>query len=334
MKALVYEGPGVLSLREVPDPVPAEGEVLVRVHGAGICGSDIHAYLGHDERRPSPLILGHELSGVVASGVSSGSRVVINPLVTDEDSLATQLGRENLCVSRQILSMPPREGGFAELVSVPERNLIPVPDEYPLEKAALIEPIACGWHAVRVARQAVIESIEQCQCLVIGGGAIGFGSALVLRALQAGSIKVCDTNEARVQKLSDEGFDAVNNAEEIVSSNNAIDSGFHLIIDGVGSSSSRMLASRVATAGGVIVHIGLSDSDSGLDIRRLTLRGISFIGSYTYTARDFSDTAISVFEGLVGDMNWFRKASLEEGPEIFKSIHAGQIGEPKVVLTP
>ena len=106
MKALVYLGPNELAIRDVPEPQPAEGELLVRVDSVGICGSDMHAYLGHDERRPAPLILGHEAAGTVVSGPQDGRRVTINPLVTCMACPACLSGRENLCAARQIISMP------------------------------------------------------------------------------------------------------------------------------------------------------------------------------------------------------------------------------------
>ena len=83
MKALVYTGLNTLLYRAEPDPVPLAGEVLVKVEAVGICGSDMHAYHGHDARRPPPLILGHEAAGRIASGPRKGERVTINPLVVD-----------------------------------------------------------------------------------------------------------------------------------------------------------------------------------------------------------------------------------------------------------
>ncbi|MCE8456878.1 alcohol dehydrogenase catalytic domain-containing protein, partial [Rhodovulum sulfidophilum] len=67
MKALIYTGPRLLELRELPDPESGPGEALIRVEAAGICGSDMHAWAGHDDRRPAPLILGHEAAGIVVS---------------------------------------------------------------------------------------------------------------------------------------------------------------------------------------------------------------------------------------------------------------------------
>jgi threonine dehydrogenase-like Zn-dependent dehydrogenase len=77
MKALVYTHPNEVQLLDRPDPQLAEGDVLLRIDAAGICGSDMHAYHGHDSRRPAPLILGHEAAGRIAGGKRDGERVTI-----------------------------------------------------------------------------------------------------------------------------------------------------------------------------------------------------------------------------------------------------------------
>ena len=151
MKALVYDGPKVISYREVPDPIPGQDNLLIKIKAVGICGSDMHAYLGHDDRRFAPLILGHEASGTISGGNRNGERVTINPLVSCGTCLACYNGRENICPNRQIISMPPREGAFAQYVTIPERNLLTVPSDYCLQKAALVEPLAVGWHTAKLA---------------------------------------------------------------------------------------------------------------------------------------------------------------------------------------
>ena len=179
MKALVYTGVESLAYRDAPGPAPEPGEVLIKVRAVGICGSDMHAWLGHDARRPAPLILGHEAAGVITGGPRSGERVTVNPLVTCGTCPACRAGRENLCATRQIISMPPREGAFADFVRIPERNLVTVPDQVPLDIAALAEPLAVSWHAVRLGIEALHAGEAAC-ALVIGGGAIGLAAALAL----------------------------------------------------------------------------------------------------------------------------------------------------------
>ena len=198
MKALVYTGVEALDYREVPRP--AGGEHLIRIDSVGICGSDMHAYLGHDDRRPSPLILGHEGAGIVEGGPMHGQRVTINPLVTCMECPACKRGQENLCADRQIISMPPREGAFADYVTMPERNLVAVPDDVSFETAALAEPLAVSWHAVRLGMEA-LGTTPATRALVIGGGAIGVAAALALRAFGAEEITVVEPNPLRLAYL-------------------------------------------------------------------------------------------------------------------------------------
>jgi threonine dehydrogenase-like Zn-dependent dehydrogenase len=323
MKALVYTAPETLAYRDVPDPDPRRGEALVRIEAVGICGSDMHAYLGHDDRRPAPLILGHEAAGVIEGGPNAGQRVTVNPLVTCGTCPACLSGRDNLCATRQIISMPPREGAFAEAVAMPARNLIPVPDDVDIGRAALAEPLAVSWHAARLGLEALPAGMEG-PALVIGGGAIGVAAALSLRAMGRDSI-VTEPNETRRAYLADRiGLDA-----------RAAPEGTHpLVIDAVGFAATRAVASAAAMPGGVIVHVGLGEDAGGLDIRRLTLHEIAFLGTYTYTMRDFRDCAAALFDGRLGPLDWTETRPLAEGGGAFADIRAGRVAAPKIILTP
>lgn len=326
MKALVYTAPETLAYRDVADPVAADGEVMVRVDSVGICGSDMHAFLGHDERRPAPLILGHEVSGTLTSGPNSGQRVTVNPLVTCGHCKACVSGRDNLCPDRQIISMQPREGGFAEQLAMPERNLVALPDTISTDQAALAEPIACGWHAVRVGETLLSNPSN---ALVMGGGAIGVGAALSLQAQGIEDVLIIEPNATR-RAFLEEQCGQKTKAPETLGDTQFFD----IIIDGVGIEASRAQASAHATPGGVIVHIGLGSSSGGLDVRRMTLQEIAFIGTYTYTAQDFRDTAQAMFDGRLGTLNWTQDWPLENGQAAFQAIHSGEVAAPKIILKP
>ena len=324
MKALVYQGAETLAFEEATDPIPAAHEHLIRVDAVGICGSDMHAYLGHDERRPAPLILGHEAAGTIVGGSKDGLRVTINPLVSCKNCPACQAERENLCGSRQIISMPPREGAFAQYVTMPERNLVPVPDGFSIEKAALVEPLAVSWHAARLALAAA-PAIFGSEALVIGGGAIGLAAALALKAQGAEEVTIVEPNAARRAFLTEH---CTENAVAEVSA------AYPIVIDAVGIAPTRALASARAIPGGVIAHVGLGDSEGGLDIRRMTLQEITFIGTYTYTAADFVETAHALFDGRLGPTDWIATRPLADGAAAFRDIRAGAVAEPKTVLLP
>lgn len=330
MKALVYLGPNTLELRDVPEPVPEADEVLVRVEAVGICGSDMHAYHGHDSRRPPPLILGHEAAGHIASGPRKGERVTINPLVVDPSCPYAIEGRWHLSPTRQIISMPPRPGAFAELVRIPARNLVAIPDNMPITHAALAEPIAVAWHAVRVGVERVHQPLAACRVAVLGGGAIGLTSALVARHFGARSIQVGETNPLRRQTLGlEDGLSAyepgIDGPDE-----NSID----LVIDAVGAGATRAAACGMVRPGGVIVHVGLLPGHEGIDIRKITLQEITLAGVYCYTPVDFTQTVEALAEKRLGALGWFEERHLAEGPAAFHAIDAGTTPAAKIILRP
>ncbi|SLN23342.1 Putative L-galactonate oxidoreductase [Roseovarius litorisediminis] len=324
MKALIYTGPETLDYRDASMPQPKTDEALIRVESVGICGSDMHAYLGHDNRRPAPLILGHEAAGTIIGGPREGKRVTINPLVTCGTCPACISGRENLCSTRQIISMPPREGAFAQYVAMPERNLVAIPDDISTGKAALAEPLAVSWHAVRLGLEALHPAADR-QAIVIGGGAIGLGAALALRAMGVGDITIVEPNAER------RAFLGLHCDEKAVA---AGDGQFAIVVDAVGYAATRATASELAQPGGVILHIGLGEDTGGLDIRRMTLQEITFIGTYTYTAQDFRDTAQAIFNNRLGPLDWVETRPLADGAKAFADIRAGRIAAPKIILNP
>jgi L-iditol 2-dehydrogenase len=205
MKALVYTEPNVLLCREEPEPTPGNDEVLVRVEAVGICGSDMHAYHGHDSRRPPPFVLGHEAAGLVVSGPGRGARVAVNPLVPCGVCDWCLEGRPHLCPSRQLLSVPPRAGAFAELVRVPEANVVTIPEGLDSAKAALTEPLAVAYHAVNLGARLLARPLAASRCLVLGGGGIGIACALVLAMQGAAEIHIGEPNAARRQTAARAG---------------------------------------------------------------------------------------------------------------------------------
>jgi len=261
---------------------------------------------------------------VVEIGPYEGRRVTINPLVSCGKCTYCQSERENLCPQRQIISMMPREGAFAQFVSMPERNLVTVPADFSLQSAALCEPIAVSWHAAKLALNACSEKPAE-RALVIGGGAIGLAAALALKAMGVENVEIVEPNQLRRRYLIDQ---CKMNAIE------APQDSAPIVIDAVGFGATRAVASEWTQSGGVIVHVGLGDNSEGLDVRRLTLQEITFVGSYTYTAQDFRDTAQAMFDGRLGDLGWFETRPLDEGASAFRDIRAGTTPAPKIVLKP
>jgi len=321
MRALIYTGPETLEMKSVPKPEPRPGETLVNVARVGICGSDMHGYLGHDDRRPAPLILGHEAAGTTFNG----DRVTVNPLVSCGKCPACRSGQDNICPTRQIISMPPREGAFAEWIVMPKGNLVPIPDDMTFAQAALAEPLAVCWHAARLGRRAIGGGAR---ALVIGGGAIGLGSALALIAQGTVEVVISEPNESRLAYLRAMGQDA--RPPDAIG-----DSGdFDIVVDAVGFDATRATASAQVRPSGVILHIGLGHGAGGIDIRRLTLQEITLIGTYAYTMADFKATVAAMIDGRLGSLDWTEERGLSEGAKAFADIRAGRVVAPKIILLP
>lgn len=330
MKALLYTAPHTLVFTDAPEPVPGEGDLLIRVEAVGICGSDMHAYHGHDARRPPPLILGHEAAGRIVKGPRAGERVTINPLVVDPACPYAREGRWHLSPTRQIISMPPRPGAFAEYVTIPARNVVSLAETTPMAQAALAEPIAVSWHAVRIGMEALHLPLAAARVVVLGGGAIGLAAALVARHFGAADIAVGETNALRRATLATgEGFDVYDPAAT-APAENTVD----LVIDAVGAAGTRAAASRMVRPGGVIVHVGLLPGVEGLDVRKVTLQEITFKGVYCYTPQDFEQTVRAIEGGRLGALGWFEERPLSEGPQAFADIDAGRVAAAKIVLIP
>lgn len=328
MKALVYTGPNSVVLRDEPEPIPEAGEVLVRVEAVGICGSDMHAYHGYDSRRPAPLILGHEAAGRIVGGIRDGERVTINPLVVDPTCSYAIEGRWHLSPTRQIISMPPRPGAFAEYVRVPERNVLPVPVGMAITHAALAEPVAVSWHAVRIGAERLHQPLAACRVVVFGGGAIGLAAAIVARHFGGCDIRIAETNPARRRLVGDhEGFE-VYDPRTGGPQPDSVD----LVIDAVGAAATRAAACAMVRPGGVIVHAGLLPGVDGLDVRKITLQEVTVTGTYCYTPVDFAHTLSALASGALGSLGWFSERALAEGQTAFADIDSGAAAAPKIVL--
>lgn len=333
MKALVYTGVGHLEYREVPDVDDGPGRSRVKVEAVGICGSDMHAYHGADPRRVPPLILGHEACGIAETGAYAGQRVTVNPMTTCGRCRFCIEGRDNICPDRKLLSIPPHEGAFAEYLVVPDSNLVPVPDGVPSAHAALAEPLACGWHAIRLGAERLSQPLATARVVVIGGGAIGVGAALCALDQGAKDIWIAEPSALRRETAAKAGPFKTYDPRE-ASGEGPAGSSADLIVDAYGSAASRADSTRLAAPGGVIAHIGLAGGDAGLDTRKMTLQEITFIGTYTYTMADFHATAQAIFAGRLGDFGWTEQRPLSDGAAVFQDLDAGTVAAAKIVLTP
>ncbi len=324
MKALVYSGTMQSEIREMALADIGAGEVIVDVHQCGICGSDMHAWHGLDDRRIPPLILGHEAVGRARAGRFAGQRVVINPLMSCDNCHFCRTGAEHLCASRELVGMRVA-GAFAEQVIVKEDNLTVISDNLSDSNAALAEPLACAVNAAQLAIAHIPDSTANVH--VLGGGAIGLLAAMVCSAKGYSNIHIAETNALRRNILTKIGNFNVYDPLAQRSDDGQID----IVLDAVGSGRSRAAASAMVRPGGVISHIGLQDNEAGLDTRRITLQQIHFTGSYCYSRNDFADAIQLLEDGLITGSGWVEVRGLEAGAQSFVDIHEGK-APPKIIL--
>jgi L-iditol 2-dehydrogenase len=202
MRVAVLNGPGDVEVVDRPAPTPAPDEVVVRVLAVGVCGSDTH-YFDHGRIGrfvvESPLVLGHEASGVIeAVGTAVddsrvGERVSIEPGVPCRACEQCLAGRYNLCPDMVFHATPPVDGSLAELVTIHHAFAHAVPDSVSDEAAALLEPLSVGVWACRKGAVGPGSRV-----LVTGAGPIGLVCVQVARACGASEIVVADLNEQRL----------------------------------------------------------------------------------------------------------------------------------------
>lgn len=331
MKALVYTNPNQVTFRDEPDPIADKDECVLRIEAVGICGSDMHAFHGHDPRRVPPLVLGHEIAGEVVAGPRLGERVTVNPLITCGTCEFCVQGRDNLCANRTMVGMT-RPGGFAELMSIPARCLIPVPREMTPVQTALTEPAATVLHGVNAAARTAHRPLAEGKALVLGGGAIGLLAALLLRARGVREVWLAETNGLRRETAAASGACRPFDPHDSGNCGPAAAS-VDLVVDAVGVSATRATALAAAKPGGVVLHIGLQDWASELDWRRLTLAEITLLGVYTYTTADLRATVSALHHGDFGDLRWVEQRPLSEGAAAFRDLDQGRTAAAKIVLT-
>jgi alcohol dehydrogenase len=333
MRALVYTRPNEVQLQERPMPSAAPGEVVLAIEAVGICGSDLHAWHGHDPRRQPGLVLGHEFVGTVAEsaapGIAPGTRFTGNPLITCGVCEYCVQGRNNLCANRTMVGMT-RPGAFAEYMSIPAASLIAMPQTLPARSAALTEPAATAWHAIHLTLRALARPLHECRVLVIGGGAIGMLSALLLRHLGAAGLTLAELNPLRREAVARHaGCEAVDPRATPLPEN-----AFEVVIDAVGAKATRTQALAAVKPGGVVMHVGLQDWASEIDMRKLTLAEITLLGTYTYTTADLRATVAALARGAFGDLAWVEQRPLDGGQQAFLDLDQGRCAAAKLILTP
>ncbi len=206
MRAVVIEKPGRVLVKDVPDPTPADGELVIRVKACGICGTDLHIADGEFPPTPYPIIPGHEFAGVVVDGngteFTAGTLVAVDPSLFCGACEMCRSGRGNLCLRWGAIG-DTTNGAFAEYVAVPAVNVYRLPAELDARQGALVEPTSCAVHGMRRLRAA--GEVAQQSAIVFGAGTMGLLLTQLLVAEGASSVTVVDRVAERLAIARDLG---------------------------------------------------------------------------------------------------------------------------------
>ncbi len=307
LRAAVFEGPGRLVVKDCAIPRPGPGEVLVRVSACGICGSDLNIF---HRAPPVPRFwAGHEISGVVeetgrnVSGIRTGARVCVSPLIHCGRCAACSAGRENLCKEGSFISCD-SPGGFAGFVTVPASNVFELPGDLGLDDAVLVEPLAAAIHAVGMGGP-----VAGKRALVMGAGTLGLLITGVLSIIGASQVTVLGrygfqrelalemgANKA-VESLFSPGH-GTGGHDDGPAENEDDGKPFDIVFDTTGGFGGSAITEAIdaLVPGGVLVLSGVHYRTPEMNLKDLTEKEIEVRGAQRYRREDFV-RALGLFAG-------------------------------------
>lgn len=328
-------------MRDVPEPSIGPAEVLLRVAYAGICGSELSGYLGHNALRVPPLVMGHEFSGVVirvgpeAHGrypsLVEGASVTVNPLLCCNACEYCRRGQNHLCSSRKLIGVH-RPGAYAEQVSAPVEQVVPLPAGLSLPHGALAEPVAVAVHIAELVGNLAGEDV-----LVVGAGPIGL---LALQALQtngAGRTFISDLDPDRLKMgeslggvpLDPRSVDVPKAVREATGGR-----GVAAALDAVGATVTRAQCVAATRSGGTVILTGLHEETGPMPAADIIRREIVVRGAFGYTPSNFAEAVRRLAEGGMRLDPWVRQAPLEDGGAWFDRLVDAPGDVAKVLLVP
>jgi len=331
MRTAVIEEKKRLVIREVPDPVPDEDEVLIGVRYCGVCGSDLHVY-----EEGVDISTGHEFSGdivEVGPGVrewSVGDRVAVEPRLGCGQCFWCKGGETGLCEEFYVRLLQYMTG-FATYTKVKACQVYRIPDELSYEQAAIVEPAACALHAIRMSGMEGGEVVA-----VLGLGPIGQLAARMAKALGAGAVYGTEKTGSRLD-LARDAIDEVINVNATAPVDRIMDltngMGADIVIECAGSVSSTQESIAVVRKGGTVVVVGICFDWVHLPVSEIVLRGLNLKGAVCFSVGEFA-SALDLIASKKIDIDSLvtRKFSLDDINEAFEEAFSGEGG--KILVSP
>ena len=313
MRALVYYGNRDLRQEEVAEPAPGPREVKLRIDYCGICATDIEEYLYGpvfiSAEKPNPLtgrkiplITGHEMTGTIVNtgadveGLRLGQRAVINGILTCKSCWWCRRGQTTQCPSMAVAGFA-LDGGLAEYMVWPSSQVILLPEGVDGKQAALVEPAAVAYHAVRRGW------LEQGMCVaVLGSGTVGLLAIQVAKHMGA-QVFAVDRRQISLDLAAELGADATINTEEVDPASSLREltdgTGPDLVIDAAGGPDTTELAVQWVRAGGRVVLVAIYTAKPQFDFNSVVATETELIGSLAYQQQDVEKVVGLIASGTI-----------------------------------
>lgn len=337
MKAIQLKNPWEINCINMEKPIPKQGEALIRIKAAGICGSDIGAFRGTNRLVSYPRIIGHELAGEVVTispdnkkGIKPGDRVVIDPYIYCSHCYPCSIGRTNCCTNLKVPGVH-INGGMAEYFTHPEDLLIRIPEELSFAEAAMAEPMTISLHGIH---RGNLKKGEY--CVIIGAGPIGLIAAMIARAYEAHPILI-DVVQERLDFSRRQGIkyiinpDSTNPEKLIYEITNGTMA--QLVMECSGSNKAIKASLNYVSHAGRITFTGWPKQETNLPTDIITKKEIDIRGART-SAGEFEE-ALELMKSKKVDLTetLTKTVSIDEATKTIIDIEKNPSRYMKVVVT-
>jgi 2-desacetyl-2-hydroxyethyl bacteriochlorophyllide A dehydrogenase len=334
MKALVYHGPEDMRWQDVEDVRPGDDDVLIKVKAVGICGSDVHGYLGITGRRTPPMVMGHEFSGLVAAvganvtAVRVGDRVAPYPVAYCGECEYCRAGSVHICLNKKAYGVLTCNGAMTEYIVVPAKLIFKLADSVSFPVGSMIEPLAVAYRGVNSGGEIAGKNV-----LIVGAGTIGLLALAIVKMRKPARIFVTDLSANRLRVAKEMGADLVLNpaAADITAAIMAATEGrgVDIAFEAVGATPTVQQAMSSLKIGGEAVWIGNSAKMININMQEIVTRELKVAGTFLYTLKEFGEVVellnsgklnvapmISATVPLAEGVDWIRRLAKDPGPLI------------------
>ncbi|EXM19361.1 hypothetical protein V3481_017785 [Fusarium oxysporum f. sp. vasinfectum] len=315
MRAARYYGIKDIRVEQVPEPLVQPGQVKVAPKFVGICGTDLHEYLGGPNFCPTkphpltsesiPVTLGHEFSGIISevgpdvTGFEVGQPCAVQPTLFCGHCAACHTSAENVCHTGGFLGLSGGGGGLSESVCVNATHVFALPKDLPLEIGALVEPLSVAWHAMSAAP----EINEKSKVTILGGGPIGLAMILCLKAKGVSEIIVSEVAASRQEFARQFGATKVVNPikedlnEVVLGLTGGL--GADVVFDCAGVPASVKGACEVVRTRGTVVNIAIWEKEIPFNPNWLTFKESAYKSVLGYQREDFQAVIDNLASGAI-----------------------------------